>query len=392
MIIAMAIEKTGFHAHETGSARQFPKHLQTSDGEGQEICVPDGYTPDDRPLSGEVPDNSLALWNSHERGEGNESAKPSFLKKLAFTMTLGMVGLAILPSAFAASPAGRAEHPAAQQTVIERVVEGPDLQAYRDEAFQMTAKDVIGEIERTSQDLRKLDDSPGQFPDMQSETGSIDGLQGKGEVSVKTPQVITRSRSVSGTMSYDTSTGEPRSISADVMIRIAGNKVTRHIEYSQNGNNRTYSVSTEGVTYRITKGRNATMHETFQQLSAMDVISEVTRAAEDLQSLDDSPEQVLVEQNGKMVPAGSIDKLPGPGEVRIVSPHKLADGRSVSGTYSFDGDTGKPKELRAEVSENSGRYSKNRIVELSENKAVRVHRVSTGSLIFEVQMDRMAEF
>jgi hypothetical protein len=384
----MAIEKTGFQTTEASTSRSFPKRLVTSDGDGQGICVPDGYTPGQKSEDADMPKSSLTLWNAGARDEDASKVEPSFLRKIAFNIALGLATLAVLPSAFAAGSPGKAgAQPPARDTAIERVVEGEDLQPFREEAFQMTAKDVMGEIGKTAQDLRRLDDSPGQFPSVKNGSASVDGLRGKGEVSVATPQVITRSRSVSGTMSYDSATGEPRSINADISTRIAGNKVTRHVEYTENGADKTYSVSLEGITYRITMGRNASMHETFQSLSAMDVIDEVNRATEDLRSLDDSPEQVLVEQNGRMVSAGAVDRIPGEGEVGVGTPHKLADGRSVSGTYSYDGETGRPKGLRAEVSESSGRFIRTRTVELSQNDTVRTYKVSTGNLTFEVRME-----
>lgn len=389
MAIAMTLDRIGFQGAEGRPIRPFPERLTFTGGEAAGSA--DGYTPGEKGQDHAAADTSRILADSGGTNDGGKSLKPSLFKRFAFAVALSLAGLAILPSAFAAGPAKGAERPV-DETAKERVVEGPDLQAFRDQAFQMTAHDVMGEVVKISQDLRSLDDSPGKYPGAQDGKESVDRIPGKGEISVATPQVITRSRSVSGTMSYDTATGEPRSISADVMTRIAGRRVTRHVEYSRNGKAATCSVSMDGITYRITADRGASLQESFQRMSAMDVISEVNSAAEQLQNLDDSTLQMLIEQNGAMGAAGSIDTLPGAGEVRLVSPHRLADGRTISGTYSYDGDTGRPKSLRAETSADSEQPPGARIVELSENEQGRIHRVTAGSITVEVQMDRIGEF
>ncbi|MDQ7826833.1 MAG: hypothetical protein RDV48_28805 [Candidatus Eremiobacteraeota bacterium] len=387
----MTIEKAG-PAFQEATVHKFPRRLTLPEGEGQKTCPPDGYTPGEKTGGGKVPENFMASLNPRVESEEGRGEERSFLRKLAFTMTLGLTGLAMLPSALSAAPAVRPVAQPAAQPVNERVIESQELPAFREQAFQMTTGEVLDELGKTAQDLRKLDDSPAPFPGADQEKVSVDELRGMGEVSIRTPQVITRSRSVSGTMSYDRTTGEPQRISAEVMTRIAGKKVTRHVEYSQDATSTTCSVSMEGVTYRVTMGRSDSLHEAFQHLSAWDLMNEVNSAAHDLRSLDDSPLQMLVKENGRMVPAGSIDRQPCEGEVNIAAPHRLGGGRSITGTFSFDGNTGRPKALHADVSEESGRLIKTRTLELSESETTRTFRASTGTLTFEVQIEKVDEF
>ncbi|GEM_PF-2985604 len=133
------------------------------------------------------------------------------------------------------------------------------------------------------------------------------------------------------------------------------------------------------------------VNDASKTISMQDVIDEVIKTAEDLKTLDDTPNQMLIEQQGMPPTAVQIDNLYGKGKVGVGMFCEVSQNRSVSGTMSYDAKTGETSMLYADVIEKTPGGQVKRHVEFNADGASKTYRISTGNRIFEVRIDKGAE-
>lgn len=177
-------------------------------------------------------------------GASEQAGLSRLLKKLTAgfmaTAALGM-GLAGVACSGGFGPTSANAPP---ETQIERDISETNPQdQYKIELI----KDVV---QRTAEDLKKLDNSPEEYlvdqGGMLVSGGKVDVLPTEGSVEVGTPFQVTRSRSVSGTMKYDKETGELQFLHADVFENVRGKTEQRHVEFDRDRGFDRFQVTTQG--------------------------------------------------------------------------------------------------------------------------------------------------
>lgn len=371
---------------QAGSAQNpqvtFPKKLDLKELETSETPRGDEYAP-------QKAAESQGKTFSPVDADGDNGEKHSWLGSFATGIALTLAGLALLPSIVSGATPGAGEiRPQETETSIERVVQEKKSASIG----QMRMQDVIDEVERTAGDLKSLDNSPEQVLVEQNgmlvSAGPVDNLAGRGEVGVGSSRRLSENRSVSGTMSYNAETGEPEMLYAEVLERNGDSVTKKLVEFSQSGDFKTYKISSGNSHYEVKLNSKAPIADIIRSFSDGDVMREISRTAEDLKKLDDSPNEVLVEQNGMYVSAGKVDNVAGKGEVGVGSSYMISRSRGISGTMSYDAETGEPHMIYAQVQERMGRNKVDKSIEYNEDGQSRTYRISTRDALFEIRLEK----
>lgn len=379
--------------HQTGSVQNtqltFPRGLNLSGTETQETNGSDAYAP--RETMGQDERNVTQTYvESPAEGNSGDSVTPSWFQTFASGIALTLAGLALLPTIANATTSSKADaSPQKTEVTVERVI-SPQLPSTAVE--EMRVQDVLDEVRRTAGDLKSLDDSPEQVlveqNGMPVSAGLIDTLAGRGKVGVGSPHKVSEFRSVSGTMSYDPVTGKPQMMYAEVVEDNGDSLSKKLVEYREEGDFNIYKVSGEKRQFEVKLNRKAPVNDIIRSFSDGDVMSEISRTAEDLMSLDDSPNEVLVEQNGMYVSAGKVDNVAGKGEVGVGSLYMVKRSRGVYGTMSYNPETGEPRLINAQVQERMGRDKVNKSIEYTEDAQSRTYKISTRDASFEIKTEK----
>ncbi|MHC9544587.1 MAG: hypothetical protein AB9903_34145 [Vulcanimicrobiota bacterium] len=377
----MSVQSAAFQIQNTESHFRFPERLNVQTIKDETSVPSEVFTPSE--ISEMKEGTGRVSFSSQE-----EVVKPSLFRSVATKFALAMTGLAILPSLVSAtSPAAPAP---SEPAVIERVITAENKENEASQTIRM--QDVIDEVIKTAEDLKTLDDTPNQMlieqKGMPPAAVQIDNVYGKGYVGVGMFCKVSQNRSVSGTMSYDAKTGEASMLYADVIEETANGKVKRHVEFNADETSKTYRMSTGRSTFEAKIDKAAEIDEMFRAYSNEDVKSEVNGAVRDLMKLDDTPNQMLIEQPGMSPVAVQIDNLQGKGKVGVGMSYMITRSRAISGTMSYDPVTEKPSMIYADVMQRVGMQKINRHIEFNDNGDSATYRVSVRNASFEVKESR----
>lgn len=409
----MEIQKTGIQQDITNSIMTKKVAL---DGDKGGMNISDGVLISGKNSGdGKIIDRNFALSQASS-GIMSEEEGGSKLLKIASKVCAGFLAAMALVPALAGAQSVAAPQP--DQDVqrekvldnkksegIERQVEWKglkfDVKILPDQNEEKASR-VVDFIDRTARDLIQLDNTGEEYlveRDGRLESGGkVDNLGDIGRVGVGSPYQITRSRSVAGTLSYDTETGKINLLYGDVYENVRGKNIKRHVEFEQKDGAAYYKVETEGIRAEVKVDETRGQMEYFEAKigdqqqddeRVQQMVDFVRLAAEDLKRLDNSPNEYLVQQqDGMLVSGGKVDNLATLGQVGVGTPYQVNRSRAISGTMSYDLETGDMKFFYGDVHDFEVGGTVKKHIEYSEDDGAKLYKVESGGVTREVKIDK----